>query len=195
MKWMCCVCAVVVALALTASCSSLQQSTTLDADQADLRAEYLANHPDGKFNDHITEGRVVKGMSIVEVLASWGLPNSRRSWKHDNAEYWVYYAKDEHTGQLMSYELIFSEQLLTRWVVNSDAVAGLGTAETTPGANRTIEETLKLGRATESTAGSTSKQKKESRALVRGRFCLSPPLACGGGGECFPETALSSFLP
>lgn len=158
MKWTCCVCALVFGIALIASCSSLPQSTHLDEGQADLRAEYLENHPDGKFNQHITEGRVVKGMGIVEVLASWGIPNSRRGWKHGDAEYWAYYAKDEHTGQIVSYELIFEEQILSRWMVDTDAAASLGTAESVPRVDRTVEETLKLGRATSETAGSTPKK-------------------------------------
>lgn len=160
MKWTCCVCALVFGVALIASCSSLPQSTHLDEGQADLRAEYLQNHPDGKYNVHISEGRVVKGMGIVEVLASWGLPNTRRSWQNDDAEYWAYYAKDEHTGQIVSYELIFEEQILSRWMINSNATASLGSADSAPSVDRTVEETLKLGRATSETAGSTTKNKK-----------------------------------
>jgi hypothetical protein len=156
---MCCVCGIVFVLALTASCSSLPKSSPLDEAHASMRAEYLENHPDGKYNAHINEGRVVKGMGVEEVLAAWGVPNQRRSWKHDNAENWTYYARDEHTGQVLGYELVFEEQLLARWVVDTDATTSLGTTPVAGSVNRTVEETLKLGAAAGTTVGSTPKKK------------------------------------
>ena len=159
MKWMCCVCGLVFVLALTASCSSLPKSDHLDDGEVGMRAEYLESHPDGEYNAHISEGRVVKGMGAEEVLASWGLPNLRRSWKHDKAEYWTYYAKDEHTGQVVGYELIFDKQLLTRWVVDTNATTSLGTDPVAGSVNRTVEETLRLGQGADATAGTTPKKK------------------------------------
>ncbi|UCG51264.1 MAG: hypothetical protein JSW58_13870 [Candidatus Latescibacterota bacterium] len=149
----------VLAMMVAVSCSQLPRSTKSPEEMANLRSEYLQNHPDGTYNQHIMEGRVVKGMNTLEVLASWGLPNLRRSWKHDNSEYWTYYAKDEHTQRLVSYELVFEERVLHRWVVNTGVSPALGTAPVDPGTSRTITETLRLGTAT-TDPGSAGKKKK-----------------------------------
>ena len=135
----------IVTLALATSCSKLPPSKRSDEHTTGIRAEYLQNHPDGKYNQHIAEGRVVKGMSIVEVLASWGLPNARRSVAQENSEFWTYYAKDEQTQQIVSYELVFQAKTLSKWVVHAQSETALGTNQLNPGEAPTIEETLKLG--------------------------------------------------
>lgn len=131
--------------AVIASCGRLPQSTRTSEHQASIREEYFRNHPEGKFNALIMEGRVVKGMGIIEVLASWGMPNDRRSGGDGRTEYWAYYAKDEHTQRLVSYELVFEENELKRWVVNTDLPTALGTMPGGPDETRVIEETLRLG--------------------------------------------------
>jgi hypothetical protein len=144
--------------ALAISCSPLPQTSRTDEQLSSIRAEYLNNHPDGKFNDHIKEGRVVKGMGILEVLASWGLPNARSASESGTSENWAYYAKDEQTNRLVSYELVFEDKVLRRWQVRADLGTGLGTTDTDPGVTRTIEETLRLGTDKLSTE-STGKKK------------------------------------
>ena len=42
-----------------------------------LRQEFFKTHPDGKYNEHIKKGEVVRGMDFLEVLASWGNPDAR----------------------------------------------------------------------------------------------------------------------
>lgn len=159
MKLMGCIPLLVLVSVISVSCSRLPQSVRSNEELASIRAEYLQNHPDGKYNDHILEGRVVKGMNSLEVLASWGVPNVRRGWEHDKTEYWTYYAKDEHTEQLLSYELIFDDKVLSRWVIG-DQVRGLGTAVTEPTTTRTVEETLMLGTASAVGGDATVKKKK-----------------------------------
>jgi hypothetical protein len=150
--------AVVLVLALAVSCSPLPQSSRTDEQLTSLRAEYLKSHPDGKFNALITEGRVVKGMSDLEVLASWGLPNVRRAAETGTTQYWAYYAKDQQTNKIMSYELVFESKLLRRWDVRYDVGGSLGTTDIDPAITRTVEETLRLGTAVTSTE--TAAQKK-----------------------------------
>jgi hypothetical protein len=116
-----------------------------------IREEYLRNHPDGRYNTLITDGRVVKGMGIIEVLASWGMPNDRRSSETGDTESWAYYARDEATQKLVSYELVFEGKILTRWVVRADLPTALGTAPAPGDAGRTIQETLRLGESTSTT--------------------------------------------
>jgi len=145
MKLMRCGLLVVVTLALAASCSQLPASHRSDEHTTSIRAEYLQNHPDGKYNAYIAEGRVVKGMSVVEVLASWGLPNARRSVAQENSEFWTYYAKDEQTQQIVSYELVFQTKVLAKWVVHAESQTALGSNQPNPSETPTVEETLRLG--------------------------------------------------
>lgn len=139
---------VVLGVASVSSCSRLPQSTRSNEHMTSIREEYLRNHPDGQFNALIMEGRVVKGMGIIEVLASWGLPNDRRSSGEGDSEYWAYYAKDEHTQKFVSYELVFENRMLTRWAIHADIPTALGTMSGRPEEGRTIEETLRLGQST-----------------------------------------------
>jgi hypothetical protein len=140
-----CIGLTMLVLALAASCSQLPQSSRTDEQMTSIREEYLANHPDGTYNAYIREGRVVKGMGNVEVLASWGLPNVRRPGPEPNVEYWEYYARDEQSKSLVSYELAFLDKVLNRWAVHADLASALGTTPIGADVNRTVEETLRLG--------------------------------------------------
>jgi hypothetical protein len=90
------------------------------------RSEYLKNNPDGKYNSNILNGEVTKGMDVFAVLASWGLPHLRRGSAQSSTESWVYYSLDEHTQKVLSYELIFVDDTLKRWILDDNAQA-LGT--------------------------------------------------------------------
>ena len=149
----------VIVLTLTASCSQLPQSSRTDEQMTSVRAEFLQNHPEGMYNAYIKEGRVVKGMGIVEVLASWGLPNVRRPAPEGDVEFWAYYAKDEQTQQLVSYELVFEAKVLNRWTVHAELPSALGSTAIGPDAMRTVEETLRLGTGT--TGQGSAPQKKK----------------------------------
>jgi hypothetical protein len=85
-----------------------------------LRTQYLASNPDGKFNEQIVKGEVTKGMNLIEVLASWGLPTVRRTRPMCDGQHWTYYSIDEVTGGATSYDLIFEHRLLMRWVIEND---------------------------------------------------------------------------
>ncbi len=149
---------IVIGVAWVASCSQLPESSRSDEHMAGIREEYFRSHPDGRYNLFITEGRVVKGMGIFEVLASWGLPNVRRSSEDGGTEYWAYYAKDEPTQEIVSYELIFEEKVLTRWVVHADLPTAMGSVRAFPGDARTIQETLQLGPRGEDSSTPKKKQ-------------------------------------
>ena len=111
-----------VALAgiMAASCSHAPRLATVPATRDDLRVEYLRNNPDGKHNRHIRKGEVTRGMSVIEVLASWGLPNTRRAGGAERHEYWTYYSHDKHTDTYTSYALVFETRVLLRWVIESN---------------------------------------------------------------------------
>jgi len=158
MKLLRCIGLTMLVLALAVSCSQLPQSSRSDEQITSIRAEYLENHPDGVYNTYIREGRVVKGMGIVEVLASWGLPNVRRPGPEGNVEFWEYYARDEQSNSLVSYELAFVEKALNRWTVHADLATSLGTTKIGPDVNRTVEETLRLGTAGVGSAAAPEKK-------------------------------------
>jgi hypothetical protein len=88
------------------------------------RQDYVSAHPDGVYNDHILNGEVVKGMNLMEVLASWGLPNSRRHSESGSLEYWFFISQDKEMGMVRRYELVFQDQLLHDWDVVMSSTAG-----------------------------------------------------------------------
>jgi hypothetical protein len=87
--------------------------------------DYIRTYPDGQYNGHIVKGEVVKGMNLMEVLASWGLPNTRKSSESGAYEYWTYYSVDQESGDVRRYKLIFKEQIVVDWQVAYD-IAGDG---------------------------------------------------------------------
>jgi len=113
-------------MALVASCSHAPRLNRDAGATADFRAEYLEDNPHDIFVDRIMQGEVDKGMNPMHVLAAWGLPNVRRSWKDSDAERWIYYTLDEYTSRIVSYELVFENGYVTRWLVD-DNVRELGT--------------------------------------------------------------------
>ncbi len=88
------------------------------------RQDYVQLHPDGMYNEHILKGEVVKGMNLMEVLASWGLPNARRRSEGGSREYWTYYTQEEQSGDIREYELVFKEQSLVRWKITLSVAEG-----------------------------------------------------------------------
>lgn len=81
-----------------------------------LRAEYLAAHPDGEFNEYVENGEVVKGMDYLAVLASWGHP-SRRARLSNVSEDWIYREVDEDTDAWMEYKFTFHNSILEDWEI------------------------------------------------------------------------------
>lgn len=110
--------------AVFVSCSHHPQ--TLDGSESILkgRQDYVSAHPDGSYNHHILNGEVVKGMNLMEVLASWGLPNSRRHSETGSQEFWYFVSKDKEAGMIRRYELVFHDQLLNDWNVIMSNTAG-----------------------------------------------------------------------
>jgi hypothetical protein len=83
-------------------------------DLVDLRAEYLAAHPDSPYLEHVNRGEIVKGMDVYSVIASWGRPGHRAP-EGDTIERWLYVDEDEASGQRFGYALEFRGGTLNRW--------------------------------------------------------------------------------
>jgi len=111
-----------VVIAMTSCSSQLKLSKDM-TDRTDIRQEYLHNNPDGQFNNHIVKSEVVKGMNVIEVLASWGLPDQRRTYSGVDSDVWTYYAVDDARNKVMSYDLVFESRTLSRWVVETDVMS------------------------------------------------------------------------
>lgn len=107
---------VLLSLLLIGCSSQLPSMDTSQSYVLELRAEYLAAHPDGEFNEHVEKGEVVKGMDYLAVLASWGHP-ARRDVRSDVTEDWVYREVDEETDTWMEFRFTFKRSVLDDWEV------------------------------------------------------------------------------
>jgi hypothetical protein len=107
---------VLLSLILIGCSSQLPRVETSQSYILELRAEYLAAHPEGEFNEHVENGEVVKGMDYLAVLASWGHP-ARRSKRSDVTEDWVYREVDEETDTWMEFKFTFKHSVLDDWEV------------------------------------------------------------------------------
>lgn len=74
----------------------------------------MKQFPDGPHNDCINRGEVVKGMTLYEVLASWGIPD-RRLVADTGRERWVYVILDDLSMDWVCYEYDFTNNLLVDW--------------------------------------------------------------------------------
>lgn len=120
----------VVAIGIAASCTHVPRSPNGSYTIASVRKQYLDDHPDGKFNEQIIRGELVKGMNVIEVLASWGLPERRQWAGNSSEESWVYTARDEHSQDVITYELVFKARVLSRWIVGRGTAASGGVFST-----------------------------------------------------------------
>jgi hypothetical protein len=80
-----------------------------------IRADYLRNHPAGQYNEFIRRGEVVRGMTYLEVLASWGYPEARLRVPKRGLEYWRYLARDDVSGDWIQYTFVFEDNALLEW--------------------------------------------------------------------------------
>ncbi len=129
--------AVAAALALSACSTQGRLSGGAPPDYLKaLRADYLAAHPDGPFNEYIRRGEVVPGMDLIEVLASWGNP-LRRVRHGDLTEQWVYRDRDEDSHDWIEYTFLFRQGRLDSWQIRRHVAAG-GALVTTGGRNEAL---------------------------------------------------------
>jgi hypothetical protein len=110
--------AVALAIGMTASCAHAPRLPTESSESLQRRTQYLQDHPNGLHNSAIMRGEVEKGMDIAEVIAVWGVPDRRIAKKSAREERWTYTARDEHSGDYISYELVFAERVLQRWFID-----------------------------------------------------------------------------
>lgn len=112
--------ALAVLVTLLTSCSHHPRLLRQNEETLTLRTQYLQSNPDGEFNALIAKSEVTSGMGAMEVLAAWGVPNWRRGVENRPVEFWTYYEKDEATKTYVSYDLVFENRVLRRWVVTDN---------------------------------------------------------------------------
>lgn len=87
-----------------------------------IRGQFLKANPNGPYNDHVARGEVVAGMGFIEVLASWGLPDSRWRSKAGELEYWSYFTRDADSGDWVGYTFTFEENAVSEWAMTRHVV-------------------------------------------------------------------------
>ena len=84
----------------------------------------MREFPEGRFNDHIQRGEIVRGMSLFEVLASWGIPDARVVAPEESRERWVYVLVDDLSLDWVRYDYVFGGNALLDWEITRNVASG-----------------------------------------------------------------------
>ena len=110
----------------------------------EARQVYVAEHPDGQFNEHIRNGEITRGMDYNDVIASWGLPNVYLHSTKAAREFWFYYVEDVNSASVLIYTLCFEENILGDWDIDIKRFDGQGLSAENSAAFSSGESTAKL---------------------------------------------------
>ncbi len=99
-------------------CSAISTVERENLVDPQLRADYIENHPTGRFNQNIMKGEITRGMESDEVIASWGFPNVLLVDSESTSQYWVYYTKGADAGSVHIYTLNFDNSNLINWDID-----------------------------------------------------------------------------
>jgi hypothetical protein len=88
------------------------------------REEYANAHPGDQHNVCIRNGEITRGMSVHEVIASWGMPNVYVVSRSKPGEQWIYYLKDRDSLLLLIYTLSFADDTLSVWDIDQKRLPG-----------------------------------------------------------------------
>ena len=98
-----------------ASCASRPPVRDVEESVRELRSEYLHANPNGEFNRSIERGEVALGMRFEDVVASWGIPDSRERSGDGVRERWSYTVSDDFSRDWVRYDLVFEKKALASW--------------------------------------------------------------------------------
>jgi len=124
-----CTGAVIVAALLGTGCAHTPRSFDESPATLAIRADYLGTHPAGPFNAQIARGEVGKGMSFLEVLAAWGVPEWRARTEDARFEVWGYVARDEGSQDWTRYTFTFEKKTLVEWETTRHVIKGHALAQ------------------------------------------------------------------
>ena len=109
----------IIALCCTViGCSGVSRTEREFFTRPEAREQYIADHPDCAFGEHIRNGEITRGMDIYEVIASWGLPNVYLVSKEEPKEFWIYYVQDPDSKSVLIYTLTFGDVYLEGWNID-----------------------------------------------------------------------------
>jgi hypothetical protein len=117
----------VCSLVAASGCSCVSQMERANLTTAESRERYVSSNPGSQFKLNVANGEIVRGMSINDVVASWGLPNVYVVAKEKPREHWIYYMYEESTNSILEYTLSFSADTLEDWDVDQRRLSYLGT--------------------------------------------------------------------
>jgi hypothetical protein len=119
--------AVTLVLAALSACAHAPRSLQMTDHITSIRMQFLADYPNGRFNDQIQRGEIAKGMNVLEVLAAWGTPVDKARVEGVEVETWTYRDRDEHSRDFIIYEVVFDKRLLTDWFITRSTAGAGGT--------------------------------------------------------------------
>jgi len=102
----------VVALFAAAGCNSYQYMRDSTPQLEQMRYDYVRNNPGGKYNNDILAGRVLPGMSRLQVRITWGDPDAVQAGDRLGVDQVWAYAENEPSRGTSVYELRFTGELL-----------------------------------------------------------------------------------
>lgn len=106
-------------VAVNLGCSCVTKVERENFVDSSFRDEYTKQNPESPFCENIKNGEITRGMSVQEVMASWGLPNVYLVSMKKSEEYWVYYIRNDLSSSILIYTLIFSDDSkLSDWDID-----------------------------------------------------------------------------
>lgn len=102
---------------MLASCASGPPVRDVDDSVLARRADYLRANPQGRFNEEILRSEVATGMDFDDMLASWGIPDTRIRAGGSDSERWVYVLADPYSHDWTRYDFVFVKRHLAQWEV------------------------------------------------------------------------------
>ena len=103
---------VLATLFAAAGCNSYRYLRDSTPQLEQIRYEYVRTNPGGKYNSDILAGRVVPGMSRLQVRVTWGDPDQVRAGNAPGIDQIWAYAENEPSRGTSVYELRFTGEVL-----------------------------------------------------------------------------------
>jgi hypothetical protein len=103
---------VLATLFAAAGCNSYRYLRDSTPQLEQMRYEYVRTNPGGKYNNDILAGRVVPGMSRLQVRVTWGDPDQVRAGNAPGLDQIWAYAENEPSRGTSVYELHFTGEVL-----------------------------------------------------------------------------------
>jgi hypothetical protein len=113
-----------LAACVLASCAHTPPTRNETTAIRELREDYLRRHPAGRFNDCIARGEVAVGMSFLELLAAWGIPDARERLVDREEERWTYLVREDNWADWVRYDFVFAKAELREWETTRNSAWG-----------------------------------------------------------------------